>query len=239
MNEASKTSRHRTQAFKEMYFDGTVLDIGCGPDLVVPHAEPFDLEQGDANEISRYLPAASYDCVHSSHCLEHMRDVPSALRQWWSLVKPGGAMIVVVPEENLYEQGVWPSIFNPDHKATFRLGGSSSWSRVSYDLQWLIESLPGARLISAEIQDAGYNYALKSSGPGPLGRLLIQLRYRTLETPLTWLRMKRLGLLKRLGLAPDLLDNFLARAGRHLGIPLDQTRGEALAQIQVVVRKAG
>ena len=50
-----------------------------------------------------------------------MRDVPQALEQWWQLVKPGGAMVIVVPDEDLYEQGAWPSLFNRDHSATFRL----------------------------------------------------------------------------------------------------------------------
>ena len=68
-------------------------------------------------------PHLAYDAVCSSHCLEHMRDVPAALTQWWALVRKGGYLVLVVPDEDLYEQGGWPSLFNSDHKATFRIGG--------------------------------------------------------------------------------------------------------------------
>src|SRR6202030_2351934 len=122
MFEAEKTNRVRGPDFVERFMSGTVLDIGSGRDLAVPHARPFDKQHGDANHIARYLPPESFDCVHSSHCLEHMRSPQEALAEWWSLVQPGGSMILLVPEENLYEQGHWPSLFNSDHKWTFRLG---------------------------------------------------------------------------------------------------------------------
>jgi hypothetical protein len=35
-------------------------------------------------------------------------------------------MIVLVPDEDLYEQGHFPSIFNTDHKSTFILRRPSS-----------------------------------------------------------------------------------------------------------------
>src|SRR4051794_20067410 len=109
MYEASKTREIRGEDFTRIYFSGSVLDIGCGPDLVVPHAKPFDFEHGDANRILDFLAPESFDCVHSSHCLEHMREPPVALAQWWALVRPSGYLIIVVPDEDLYEQGVWPS----------------------------------------------------------------------------------------------------------------------------------
>ena len=66
----------------------------------------LDLIHGDAQHILDYKKKESYDCVNSSHCLEHMKDVPSALSQWWGLVKPGGYLVTVVPHEDLYEQGI-------------------------------------------------------------------------------------------------------------------------------------
>jgi len=106
MFEASKTRRVRSQSFYDCFLSGSVLDIGCGEDLVVPHTQPFDLAYGDAERILEFFPAEStFDCVHSSHCLEHMRNVPDALTDWWSLVRPGGYMIIVVPDADLYEQG--------------------------------------------------------------------------------------------------------------------------------------
>jgi SAM-dependent methyltransferase len=226
MNEATKTREYRGQAFVQTYLSGEVLDIGCGPDLVVPTAQPFDLVHGDANCIADYLSAQSFDCVHSSHCLEHMKDVPKAIGQWWSLVRPGGFMIVTVPEENLYEQGFWPSLFNSDHKATFRLGGSESWSPVSYDLEKLVNSLPGARIVQAEVQDAGYDRRKQRRGLKGFGRLVGYFRR---------VRGATFGLL---GVSAPAIQGKLERLEQRFGWPVDQTLGNALAQIQIVARKS-
>lgn len=225
MREASKTNRVRGREFLERYFRGRVLDIGAGDDLVVPWAEPFDKGHGDAQEILRYREPGSYDCVHSSHCLEHMEDVPRALEEWWALVKPGGYLIVVVPDEDLYEQGIWPSVFNSDHKATFRLGKRESWSPVSYDLGELVRALPGAEVVSAEVQDDGYDHSLRVHGVSGWGLRLLYLH-------------RRLGhRLRDRGVAAPRLLSLLGRAFHLFGMPLDQTTGDALAQIQVVARK--
>ena len=175
MDEASKTEKIRGPEFRSKYFSGRVLDIGCGDNLVVPNAIPFDKEQGDAQNILNYLKPSTFDCVHSSHSLEHMRDVPGALKQWWQLVKPGGTMVIVVPDEDLYEQGVWPSLFNRDHSATFRLNKPDSWSPVSYDLGQICSVLPGAEVISLEHQDVGYDHTLKSRGLGRQGKFFMRL----------------------------------------------------------------
>lgn len=230
--EARKTSHVRAADFADRYFAGRVLDIGCGPDLVVPWAQPFDIEHGDANDILRYLPAGSFDCVHSSHCLEHMRDVPHALAQWWALVRRGGYMVLVVPDEDLYEQGYWPSVFNRDHKATFRLDKPDSWSPASYDLRRLVSGLPDCEILDIRVQDQGYNHSLLRIVPGKLGRL-----QRLWGKALLWAQRRRRGALHRLGVAAPRLDRFVERFERRLGKPASQTDGAALAQIQAVLRK--
>ena len=177
MFEASKTRRLRGSAFYDKYLAGSVLDIGCGTDLVVPHAQPFDREHGNANRITSFIPSGNkYDCVHSYHCLEHMRDVPGALAQWWSLVRPEGHLIMAVPHEDLYEQGVWPSIFNHDHKATFRLRAAETWSPVSYDLEELLSGLPGAEIVEVVLEDDGYDYRLKGHGMTRTASLVVLAR---------------------------------------------------------------
>ena len=80
---------------------------------------------------------------------------------WWPLVKIGGYMIITVPHEDLYEQKIWPSIFNDDHKATFRLNQVGSWSKVSYDLTEISKSLVNVKIIDVCIQDEGYDYNLQ------------------------------------------------------------------------------
>ncbi|MBK9609072.1 MAG: class I SAM-dependent methyltransferase [Betaproteobacteria bacterium] len=224
MDEARKTNALRGAAFAAQYLDGRVIDIGAGRDLVSASAERFDIDDGDANFISRFRPAGAYDAVHSSHCLEHMHDPPAALREWWSLVKPGGYLILVVPDEDLYEQGIWPSIFNRDHKATFRLDKPDSWSAVSHDIGKLVAALPQCEVISAEVQDANYDYSLRMKH-GDVRRKRAW-----------WLRLgKSIG--TRLPVVGDRLKIGFENLAARRGVPLDQTTREALAQIQVVARK--
>lgn len=230
MDEASKTNSIRNSAFRERYLKGRVIDIGCGRDLVCTNAEPFDLPDGDAQLIASLRENNAYDTVHSSHCLEHMQDPVGALAQWWSLVKPGGHLIIVVPDEDLYEQGFWPSRFNHDHKATFRLDKISSWSPVSHDIRALIASLPDAEILEIDRQDQNYDYALQAKGIEPSPKVPIAvLKFlkklqRALTKPFPSTRQR----------LSHQLENWYFRA--H-GIAVDQTSRDALAQIQVVAVK--
>jgi SAM-dependent methyltransferase len=202
-----------------------VIDIGAGKDLVAIGAERFDIEDGDANKISKYRQRESYDCVHSSHCLEHMFDAQRALEEWWSLVKPGGYLVVVVPEEDLYEQGIWPSIFNDDHKSTFRFNKMNSWSPVSYDIEALASSLPHAKIISIELHDDYYDYSLQTRFPAKRSHV---------PAAVSFLKkiMNRVPLVGRYYVQH--FENFLFK---YFQYPIDQTMREALAQIQIVVMK--
>ena len=228
MKESAKSKKHRDADFYTRYFKGRTIDIGCGDDLVVADAEPFDMPQGDANDITNYRTERTYDTVYSSHCLEHMRDVPKAIAGWWNLVKPGGFLIVVVPDEDLYEVGFWPSLFNPDHKATFRLCRSSSWSPVSYDLFEIMASLPGSEPISIARQDDEYIHAFRYSGGTDKPKMRNYLdRY--------------LRALNNRGLAGRWLEVFCYAIARLCRCPIDQTCqvtiDGALAQIEVIARK--
>ena len=226
MHEASKTHRIRGADFVPRYFkDKAVLDIGCGADLVVPWAEPFDLADGDANQIASILPPLSYDVVHSSHCLEHMLSPPDALAQWWSLVRPGGFLITVVPDEEMYEQGLWPSLFNHDHKWAFTLDPRRLWGAHVLDLKALHLGLPGATLIDLQKHDAGYRHDLHGATRRNLSAVNFS-RYRRALAAVRKFRLEWLGL--------DLVGwTWLTRHG----IPIDQTQKDAMAQLQIIMQK--
>lgn len=225
MREASKTNLIRDKSFAETYLQGKVLDIGAGGDLICPWAQSFDVEDGDANHLDRYFQAQTFDVVHSSHSLEHMNDPVAAIKRWWSLVKPNGYLIVVVPEENLYEQGLWPSVFSNEHRSTFRLGGDESWSPVSHDITSLCKSLPFAVVISATLQANGYDHDLIF----PKG-----IKPKKIKQPLKTV----ISMIRRLPMAgEDLKDKILRRMVRY-GYPYDQTQKGALAQIEIIVKKA-
>lgn len=151
-NEAAKAV-HRFQTL----MTGRGIDIGCGSHPV-KGAEPWDWAQGDAQYMVG-VPDFTYDWVFSAHCLEHMKDPHTAIQNWWRILKTGGYLIVLVPDEDLYEQHVWPSKFNTDHKRTFTLSKTRSWSPVSVNCSDLLRYLPGHNLISLTLEDSGYDYA--------------------------------------------------------------------------------
>lgn len=201
--------------------NGNGIDIGCGPDPIVPNVRKFDVEDGDANQISKYVHE-QFDFVFSSHCLEHMHKPKEAILEWWKLVKPGGYLYFIVPDEDIYEQGVFPSRFNPDHKATFTLSKAQSWSPVSINVLDLARSVPNARLISLVLQDHCYDRRLLKFGfNNPASRFLrFVLRANNAIG-------KRIGI--KLPFLEQLFSPFTA---------IDQTlRPGTLAQIQCILQK--
>lgn len=225
-DESTKTRRVRSTAFVDTYLIGKVIDIGCGSDPVLPTAEAFDIQDGDAQCITKYRKKEEYNCVHSSHCLEHMVDVVKAIEEWWSLVKPGGFMIVVVPHEDLYEQRIWPPMFNPDHKATFRVNKLETWSPVSYDILEIINKLSNSLVVESEIHDLNYDYNIQFK---KINKNVARF-HRYLHSTTGSKRIIATELYR----ASSLI--FKGIKSSHDQV-LDQTRGDALAQIQVVVQK--
>ena len=217
-DETSKSKKHWGSR-EWSVIKGKGIDIGCGPDPITPDARPFDVQDGDANVITRYVHD-QFDYVYSSHCLEHMRDPRSALREWWQLVKPGGHLFFIVPDEDLYEQGVFPSRFNKDHKATFTISKAQSWSPVSHNVLDLARELPSARLVSVVLRDQGYDRSLLQHGKvaGPVSRFLAR-QYGSLR--------------KHLHIRIRALERALERR-----VPIDQTSTrDASAQIECVIQK--
>ena len=153
MKECSKSIARRLASpdFINHYFVGDGLDIGGKPDPLSLYSEMFcqmksvrtwDWEDGDAQFLEGVEDEA-FDFVHSSHCLEHMRDPEVAFSHWYRVVKPGGHLIITVPDEDLYEQGAFPSTFNQDHKWTFTIYKRDSWSEKSINVLDLIQNLSG------------------------------------------------------------------------------------------------
>ena len=102
MKEASKTKVY-FGLLEEKVFKGKGIDIGCGNDPILDNVERFDIEDGDANQIGKYVKK-QFDFVFSSHCLEHMKNPYHTIQQWWSLVKDNGYLYLIVPDENLYDE---------------------------------------------------------------------------------------------------------------------------------------
>jgi SAM-dependent methyltransferase len=171
MKECSKSVARRLadSNFTRNYFVGSGLDIGGKPDPLALYKELFcqmtavktwDWEDGDAQFLAG-VPDASFDFVHSSHCLEHLVDPVIGLANWLRVVRPGGHLVVTVPDEDLYEQGIFPSTFNRDHKWTFTIFKQTSWSPKSVNLLDLVRGLGSdSELVRMEQLAATYRFEL-------------------------------------------------------------------------------
>ena len=169
MKECSKSIMRRMHEpnFSNRYFVGKGLDIGGGPDPLGLYLELFPRMQGvkiwdktDGNaETLDTIESCIFDFVHSSHCLEHLDDPSQALQNWFRVLKPDGYLVIMVPDEDMYEQGEFPSTWNGDHKFTFTIFKKNSWSPKSINILDLLETLDeNHEIIKIQKLDASYRY---------------------------------------------------------------------------------
>ena len=169
MQETSKSLIRRSydRRYATRWLVGDGIDIGSGDDPLGGYVPLFplmktvrswDRPDGDAM-LMEGVDDQSYDFVHSSHCLEHLADPGKALRNWVRICKPGGHLLIMVPDEDLYEQGVWPSIYNTDHKYTFTIGKPQSWCPQSVNVIDLLRTVwDEVAILRIELLDSGYLY---------------------------------------------------------------------------------
>lgn len=108
----SETSKCRATLAPFCVGDG--VDVGFGGDPIVPTAIAMDLPQryarylenpqhlhGDATNL-RWFRDGSLDYVYSSHVLEDFQDTGAVLREWLRVLRPGGRLILYLPDEQTY-----------------------------------------------------------------------------------------------------------------------------------------
>ena len=169
MQETSKAliRRLHDSRFASRYFVGNGIDIGCGDDSLIKYQQQFpliadvkswDIPDGDA-QYMKSVDDNTFDFVHSSHCLEHLYDPYEAFRNWIRICKSGGHIVTTIPDEDLYEQGVWPSTYNGDHKTTWTIAKTESWSPVSNSVMaFLFSFADQIEVLKVELVDASYQY---------------------------------------------------------------------------------
>lgn len=169
MNETSKAIIRRMHdiRYANTYFVGNGIDIGCGPDPLSKYSQQFplmtglkawDIPDGDAQKMSA-VSDNTFDFVHSSHCLEHLYDPYEAFDNWIRICKPGGHIITTIPDEDLYEQGVWPSTHNPDHKTSWTILKDTSWSPSSINLiEFLYQYKSQIEVLKVELVNQTFIY---------------------------------------------------------------------------------
>lgn len=169
MQEASKALIRRLYdvRYANTYFVGKGVDIGAGDDSLSKYKQQFplmtdlkawDLEDGDAQKMEGARDN-EFDFVHSSHCLEHLDDPFEAFKNWIRICKRGGYIIVTIPDEDLYEQGVYPFNFNPAHKTSWTISKRESWSPKSVSVANLLyEFIDEIEVLKIELINSTYQY---------------------------------------------------------------------------------
>lgn len=165
MNETSKSHFARLRNGDYEFLRGNVIDIGCSVwPLQLPEPSTvrgWDLEDGDAQYMEG-VNDGSFDAVFSSHCLEHMQDVSTALANWARVCKEGGYVYIMVPDYHMYERMQWPSPYNPDHKASFSLidlGCRPSHPFYGFREMRQIGLASGLTLVDARLELDNYDFA--------------------------------------------------------------------------------
>jgi len=169
MDETSKAliRRLNDSRYANTYFKGTGIDIGAGADSLGKYQQQFplveqvrawDIPDGDAQLLAT-VADETYDFVHSSHCLEHMVNPFEAYKNWLRVCRPGGHIIITIPDEDLYEQGVFPSTFNSDHKSTWTILKTKSWSPVSINVvEFLYPFREQIEVLKIELVNGSFKY---------------------------------------------------------------------------------
>ena len=170
MLESTKAAMRRNfdSRFATKYFVGNGIDVGCGQDSIANYPEfyplmqsvrPWDLPDGDGKLLDG-IEDESLDFLHSSHSLEHMSDPYVAMENWIRVVKKGGHIVLLLPDEDMFEQGVWPSMYaGPDHLTSWTIGKKSSWSPASINITEFFYNLTDVvEILKIEKLDSTYSY---------------------------------------------------------------------------------
>lgn len=159
-SETAKQRQHTTQ-----YCIGNGVDVASGGDCVVPWAISLDLpadeycaytSQSDPeNEKFQWRGLATdlpfkdktLDFVYSSHLLEDYLNWGPVLKEWVRVLKPGGNLIVMVPEMKLWAEAVRRGqIPNYSHRHEGKVGELSTYAeglRLEVIEDRLTNSFPG------------------------------------------------------------------------------------------------
>lgn len=99
------------------YCNGHGCDIGFGGDKIkkedcigIDYANPYTHTGGDkvdiaCDVINEKIPVAdnTFDYVYTSHLIEDFKDTKKGLEEFIRILKPGGNLILVFPDQKVYE----------------------------------------------------------------------------------------------------------------------------------------
>ena len=159
----SETSRSRTTLAP--FCEGYGVDLGFGGDPIAPHAIRVDLPRpytavgdlsvqlgGDATDLVWFRDGV-LDFVYSSHLLEDFDDTERVLREWLRVLRPGGRLVILCPDEQAYRRhcAATGHPYNPHHKhADFSLDF----------IKRILERIGGVDFVHEAPLVAGYSWEL-------------------------------------------------------------------------------
>ncbi len=158
--------------FATRFFVGHGVDIGGKVALdkfrfafpLTKSVVNYDQPGWDAQQCAN-IADDEFDFLYSSHCLEHVADPRLAFGNWLRVVRPGGWLVVDVPDEDLYEQGVFPSRFSTGHQHSFNLSKPESLSPRSISLlEFLLNVRQQCEVHSVQRLDHVAHVALLNKG---------------------------------------------------------------------------
>jgi SAM-dependent methyltransferase len=182
--ETEKSHESRTTSgFYSKFMSGQGLDIGYSGGN--PNAEPvlptaIGVDFGYPGYDGKVLPFPdeSRDYVFSSHCLEHITDHYSAIKEWFRVVKTGGHLVIIVPHQFLYEKKMRPpSNWNLDHKRFY------TPQKILHDIENSLQ-INSYRIVSLRDNDDNFDYAVPPQSHSG-GAYEIELVIKRI-TPPTW-----------------------------------------------------
>jgi len=109
------------------YCKGQGLDLACGDKKIKETAIGCDIGKArdsaadfaiDLEGGLTLFASDTFDFIFSSHYLEHAKDPPYLLQEWWRVIRPGGNLVLYLPHADLYPR-VGQEGANPDHKHDF------------------------------------------------------------------------------------------------------------------------
>lgn len=157
----STYKRRYMSGFYSRFCQGKGLHIGYGEEAIKPGVDYIKSTEKDVTKIPS--EDGAYNFVYAT-VLQETTDPVTVCQEWWRLIAPGGFLILVAQDEDLYEQRRWPSAFNTRHQCTLTISKDKSWSPVSHNITDIIYRLPNHHTISLALCDEHLDYTKLGKG---------------------------------------------------------------------------
>jgi SAM-dependent methyltransferase len=102
--EIGASNPHRTQALARHCRE--LIGVELFPERVLPSQGNIRYVQGDWQNLSSIVPAASINLAISSHVIEHVPDDLAALRETYAVLRPGGRAIFNTPNRKRFTRAL-------------------------------------------------------------------------------------------------------------------------------------